>query len=213
MALTTSELIVRQLGTCDYPEIWERMKTFTNARTASTPDEIWLLQHYPVFTQGQAGKPEHILDPGNIPVVQTDRGGQVTYHGPGQLIVYTLLDIARLQIGIRQLVTGLEQSVVALLAEYQIAAQTQCAAPGVFVDKAKICSVGLRVRKDRCYHGIALNLAMDMAPFSRINPCGYQGQRMAQLQDFVPEMDAIEIERKMVQHLGRHFGYNQQSNL
>lgn len=203
-----SDLIIRRLGTCGYQETWERMKAFTQTRNAATPDEIWLLQHHPVFTQGQAGKPEHILDPGEIPVIQTDRGGQVTYHGPGQLIAYLLLDIERLQLGVRPLVTALENSVIALLADYRITAHTQCKAPGVFVDAAKICSLGLRVRKGRCYHGIALNVAMDMGPFSRINPCGYQGQRMAQLQDFLPQIDEVEIEAKMVQHLLTHFGYN-----
>lgn len=206
--MTIAALNIRHLGTCDYQKIWECMKTFNHTRTETTTDEIWLLQHHPVFTQGQAGKPEHILDPGKIPVIQTDRGGQVTYHGPGQLIAYVLLDIERLQIGIRKLVNTLENSVIALLAEYQIKAHTQYKAPGVYIDTAKICSVGLRVRKGRCYHGIALNVAMDMEPFSRINPCGYRGQRMTQLKDFLPEINLVEIEAKIVQHVGTHFGYN-----
>lgn len=160
-----STLIVRELGQCEYEQIWEKMRIFTDARIEDTPDEIWLLEHPPVFTQGLAGKAEHVLNPGDIPVIKTDRGGQVTYHGPGQLVAYVLFDLRRLNVGIRQMVRLLEQAIVDLLAEYNIVAAGRCDAPGVYVDGAKICSIGLRVRKGCTYHGIALNVAMDLTPF------------------------------------------------
>ncbi|MDP9142326.1 MAG: lipoyl(octanoyl) transferase LipB [Pseudomonadota bacterium] len=166
------------------------MRTFTDARTADTPDELWLLEHEPVFTQGQAGKAEHLLAPGNIPVVQSDRGGQITYHGPGQLVVYFLLDLQRLGYGIRSLVTRIEQSMIDTLGDYRIAAHADPQAPGVYVDhagglpgRAKIGSLGLRVRRGCTYHGLSLNVKMNLEPFSRINPCGYIGQRMTQVAD------------------------------
>jgi lipoyl(octanoyl) transferase len=157
------------------------MREFTDSRGEDSADEIWLLQHEPVFTQGMRGGPEHLLAPGDIPVVQTDRGGQVTYHGPGQLMVYTLLDLARLGIGIRTLVTALEQAVVDCLAGYGIQAHPRRDAPGVYVGEAKIASLGLRVRRGCSYHGLALNVDMDLAPFARINPCGYRGLAMTQV--------------------------------
>jgi len=171
----TQELIIRKLPTLDYKTTWQAMQDFTNQRDESTPDELWLLEHPPVFTQGQAGKAEHILNPNNIPVVQTDRGGQVTYHGPGQLMGYALFDIKRLKVGARGLVMGLEQTVIALLNSLSIKGQGCREAPGVYVDEAKICSIGLRVRKGCSYHGIALNVAMDLTPFHWINPCGSKG--------------------------------------
>ncbi len=179
---------MRHLGLRDYTPVFEQMRAFTDARTPETPDELWLLQHPPVFTQGQAGKAEHLLMPGNIPVVQSDRGGQVTYHGPGQLVVYFLVDLNRRGYGIRSLVTRIEQAMVEVLALYGIAAYADRAAPGVYVDaaggqpgRAKIGSLGLRVRRGCSYHGLSLNVAMDLEPFSRINPCGYQGLRMTQI--------------------------------
>ncbi|WP_051362066.1 lipoyl(octanoyl) transferase LipB [Solimonas soli] len=180
--------VVRRLGRVAYADTLARMRAFTDARDADTADEIWLLEHPPVFTQGQAGKAEHLLAPGDIPVVQADRGGQVTYHGPGQLVVYFLIDLHRRGYGIRTLVTRLEQSMIELLAESGIRAYADRDAPGVYVDDArgvrmKIGSLGLRVRRGCTYHGLALNVAMDLEPFSRINPCGYRGLRMAQLAD------------------------------
>ncbi len=165
------------------------MQAFTDARNADTPDEIWLLEHPPVFTLGQAGKPEHILQRGDIPIVQIDRGGQVTYHGPGQLMAYTLLDLKRLGIGVRELVRRLENSVIALLADYDIPAYGKVDAPGVYVrdavgEEAKIAALGLRVRNGCCFHGLCFNVAMDLAPYAMINPCGYQGLKVAQLADF-----------------------------
>lgn len=172
---------MRWLGLVPYDDTFQAMREFTLARTPETPDELWFLEHPPVFTQGQAGKPEHVLAPGGIPVVQSDRGGQVTYHGPGQLVVYFLLDLERRGYGIRSLVTRLEQAMIECLAGYGITAVSRPDAPGVYVDGRKVGSIGLRVRKGRTYHGLSLNVAMDLAPFDRINPCGYQGLRMTQI--------------------------------
>lgn len=172
---------VRALGRVAYDDSFRRMREFTLARGPQTPDEIWFLEHDPVFTQGQAGKSEHVLAPGDIPVVQSDRGGQVTYHGPGQLMAYVLLDLQRLGYGIRSLVSRLEQAVVATLAGYGITAAGRPDAPGVYAGDDKIASLGLRVRKGCSYHGLALNVAMDLEPFSRINPCGFQGLHMTQV--------------------------------
>ncbi len=175
------QLTVRALGMVDYSPAWEAMKSLTDSRDENTPDEIWLLQHPPVFTQGQAGKPEHLLFPGDIPVVQVDRGGQVTYHGPGQLVAYLMIDIKRRAIGARELVTRIEQSIVETLLHYGVSAKARKDAPGVYVEAAKIASLGLRIRKGRSFHGLSLNIDMDMEPFSRINPCGYQGMEVIQL--------------------------------
>lgn len=186
-------MIVRDLGLVDYKIAWQQMRDFTYARTEDTPDEIWLLQHPSVFTQGQAGKAEHVLNPKDIPVVQTDRGGQVTYHGPGQLVAYTLIDIERARLNTRQLVEKLEQAIIALLAEYKITAQIKSGAPGVYVNDAKIASIGLRVSKGRAYHGLALNIDMDLEPFSRINPCGYVGMQVTQVKDLVDTSATLDI--------------------
>jgi len=166
---------IRRLGVIPYEQSWKAMQDFTDQRGPDTEDELWLLQHPPVFTQGQAGKAEHLLMPGDIPVVQTDRGGQVTYHGPGQWVVYLLLDLRRHQLGVRDLVDLIEQSIVALLQRHGIDAAPRRDAPGVYVGDAKIASLGLRVRRGCSYHGLAFNIDMDLEPFSRINPCGYQG--------------------------------------
>ena len=166
-----------------------------------TEDELWLVQHPPVYTLGKNGKAEHVLDPGNIPLVQSDRGGQVTYHGPGQLIVYTLLDLTRMHIGIRELVTRIENSVIALLDDYAIDAYARKAAPGVYVDGEKIAALGLRVRKGRCFHGVALNVDMDLEPFERINPCGFQGLEVTQLSALVNTLDFSQVEQQLVTHL------------
>lgn len=180
-----TDLIVRQLGLQPYAPIWEKMQAFTNQRDSETPDEIWLLQHQPVFTQGQAGKAEHLLSPGEIPVVQTDRGGQITYHGPGQLVVYLLLDLRRRKLGVRDVVTLMENAVIELLASIGIQASAKPDAPGVYVDGSKIASLGLRVRRGCSFHGLALNVDMDLEPFLRINPCGYAGMQMTQVKHFV----------------------------
>jgi len=206
-------LITRDLGLCDYQQTWQRMIAFTDARTESTPDEIWLLQHPPVFTQGLAGKAEHVLNAGDIPVIQADRGGQVTYHGPGQLVAYLLFDLRRLNIGIRQMVRLLEQSVVDLLAEYAIVASGRCDAPGVYVNDTKICSIGLRVRKGCTYHGIALNVTMDLEPFCRINPCGFKQLQMTQISQWVSEIKIPDVMPVLVQCVQRSFGFKTASFL
>lgn len=202
------QLIIRDLGIAEYQPIWEAMKTFTDGRQPETPDEIWLLEHPPVFTQGQAGKPEHVLNAGDIPIVQTDRGGQITYHGPGQLIVYVLLDLNRLKMGTRDLVTTLENVIIQILNDYKISAHARRDAPGVYVDDAKICSLGLRVRKGFSYHGLAFNINMDLTPFSSINPCGYAGQKITQLRDFIPDIQLEAVKQKFQAHFCRLFRYN-----
>ncbi|MCH9638460.1 MAG: lipoyl(octanoyl) transferase LipB [Betaproteobacteria bacterium] len=173
-------LAIKQLGLVDYLVTWQAMKDFTNSRTEQTNDEIWLLQHPPVYTQGIAGKPEHLLYNNQIPVIKTDRGGQITYHGPGQLIVYLLLDLRRLKLGIRELVRRMENAVIDLLKDYHIEAKGRIEAPGVYVDNAKIAALGLKIKRNYCYHGIALNVDMNLKPFSAINPCGYAGLQVTQ---------------------------------
>jgi len=175
---------VQQLGLREYCSVWQQLRRFTTERSADTLDEIWLLEHESVYTQGQAGKPEHLLDPQNIPIIKSDRGGQVTYHGPGQLIVYLLTDIQRKKINIKQFIFNLEQAVIELLESYNIKAHRENNAPGVYVNNAKICSLGLRVRHGRTYHGLSLNIAMDLEPFTRINPCGYTDMQVVQIKDF-----------------------------
>ncbi|MES0872981.1 lipoyl(octanoyl) transferase LipB [Sinimarinibacterium thermocellulolyticum] len=204
---------VRRLGLCEYAETFAAMRAFTDARTAQTPDELWLLEHPPVFTQGQAGRPEHVLAPGAIPVVQSDRGGQVTYHGPGQLVVYVLVDLERRGYGIRSLVTRIEQSMIDVLAGYGIAAHADPKAPGVYVDaaeglpgRAKIGSLGLRVRRGCTYHGLALNVAMDLEPFSRINPCGHPNQRMTQISALGGPDRVDVVADDLLVHLCRRLG-------
>ncbi|WP_196157075.1 lipoyl(octanoyl) transferase LipB [Reinekea sp. G2M2-21] len=184
---------IRTLGRVTYEDTWQKMQAFTLERTDDTVDEIWLLEHDPVFTQGQAGKPEHLLNPGDIPVVKVDRGGQVTYHGPGQMVAYVLLDMSRIGSDVRKLVSVLELSVVNVLAHYGIEAAPKADAPGVYVGERKICSLGLRIKKGRSFHGLALNVDMDLAPFLRINPCGYAGMEMTQIAHFVeqPEMHKL----------------------
>ncbi|WP_255840540.1 lipoyl(octanoyl) transferase LipB [Pseudomonas benzenivorans] len=184
------------------------MRRLTAERDESTPDEIWLLQHPRVFTQGQAGKPEHLLSPGDIPVIQVERGGQVTYHGPGQLVAYLMLDLRRLDLGVRELVTAMEQSLVDVLASYSVVAAPKADAPGVYVEGAKIASLGLRIRNGRSFHGLALNVDMDMSPFWRINPCGYAGLKMVQLRDLLDAPPALdEVTQRLEQALRRRLGY------
>ena len=201
-------LEVVSLGQRDYASVWQAMSEFTNQRTPDTVDQLWLVEHPPVFTQGQAGKAEHLLFPGDIPVVQTDRGGQVTYHGPGQLVAYPLLDLRRLNIGVRELVTRIEQTIVASLAHYGIDSSAKPDAPGVYVNGDKIASLGLRVRRGCSFHGLALNVDMDLTPFQRINPCGYQGLAMTQIRDLVPECpELVQVQQQLVTEFARKLGY------
>ncbi len=200
-------LRVRCLGIAEYRPVWEAMQAFTRQRTGDTGDELWLLEHPAVFTQGMNGKPEHLLAPGDIPVVAVDRGGQVTYHGPGQLLAYTLLDLARLGIGIRGLVEALEQSVVEWLAAQGITARARHDAPGVYVDGAKIAALGLRVRRGCSYHGLALNVDLDLEPFSRINPCGYQDMPVTRLVDLGISLSVAEVGESWLPYLAAQLRY------
>ncbi|AFN79490.1 lipoyl(octanoyl) transferase LipB [Stutzerimonas nitrititolerans] len=211
--MSGASLGVRELGLVEYLPTWQAMQHFTNNRGPQTADEVWLLQHLPVFTQGQAGKAEHLLLPGDIPVVQADRGGQVTYHGPGQLVGYLLLDVRRLGFGVRELVNRIEHSLIDLLAGYGIEAAAKPDAPGVYVDGAKIASLGLRIRNGRSFHGLALNVDMDLEPFQRINPCGYAGLKMTQLRDLVGPVDFAEVMGRLRGELVQQLGYTQQQTL
>lgn len=196
---------IHYLGTQEYQVIWSKMKEFTMSRTEHTEDELWLLEHPPVYTQGQAGKAEHILNRNTIPIIQSDRGGQITYHGPGQLIVYVLVDLIRLNIGVRTLVSKLEQVLISTLAHYQINAARHCGAPGVYVDEKKIASIGLRVKNGRTYHGIALNVDMDLKPFNDINPCGFNKMEMTQISYFQPQANTKEVSQEFIRNFITHF--------
>ena len=207
-----SVLIVRELGLQDYTTVWQAMQQFTDQRNSETADEIWLLEHHSVFTQGQAGKDEHLLFPGDIPVVKVDRGGQVTYHGPGQLVVYVLLDLKRRNLGVRALVTLIEQVLVELLGKYNVTAYAKANAPGVYVDEAKIASLGLRVRKGCTFHGLALNVSMDLSPFARINPCGYAGMQMIQCKDVQGPQSIAEAKQEIVQCFQRALNITELQN-
>jgi lipoyl(octanoyl) transferase len=185
--------VVRWLGRVEYEPTWRAMQTFTNERDADTPDQIWLLEHPPVFTLGMNAAPEHLLAPGDIPVVQIDRGGQVTYHGPGQLVVYPLLDVRRAGLGVRQMVMALESAIIALLASWNIEAVAKREAPGVYVNGRKVASIGLRIRRGSSYHGLAFNVAMDLQPFQRINPCGYRGLEVTDLRSLGVNASVQEV--------------------
>ena len=205
--MQTSELLVRRLGLMDYETVWRAMQTFTDRRDESTADELWLVEHPPVFTQGQAGRAEHVLAPGDIPVIQVDRGGQVTYHGPGQIVAYPLIDIKRLQMGVRTLVTGIEQAIIGVLKSYGVDALPRADAPGVYVDGVKIASLGLRIRRGKSFHGLAFNINMDLEPFQRINPCGFAGLQVTKLSAFT-EVSMAEVEDRLITGLCRVLGYN-----
>lgn len=203
------KMVVRRFDVMPYQQIWSAMQSFTNLRNSVTEDEVWLLQHEPVFTLGQAGRHEHVLSPGEIPLVQSDRGGQVTYHGPGQLVAYTLLDLQRLKLGARDLITLLEQSIVDTLAVFHVDARAKKDAPGVYIGDSKIASIGLRIRKGASYHGLAINIDMNLEPFLRINPCGYGGLKMIQLADFVPSVSIHEVADTWLDQFNRRLGYQQ----
>ena len=195
--------IVRHLGLVEYEPTWRAMQRFTAQRDAGTADEIWFLEHPPVFTLGVSASRAHLLSPGDIPVVQIDRGGQVTYHGPGQLVVYPLVDLARAMLGVREFVSALEYAVIGLAADYGIAAESRRDAPGVYVEGRKLASIGVRVRRGGSYHGLALNVGLDLAPFSRINPCGYAGLQMTQLSELGGPREVNECARALEPHLRR----------
>lgn len=194
---------IRRLGRVDYEPTWRAMQQYTAARTAETPDQLWIVEHPPVFTLGQAGKPEHILKDIGVPVVKIDRGGQVTYHGPGQAVVYLLLDLHRRRIKVRELVSAIEQAVIDLLADYGVAAERRDGAPGVYVGPAKIAALGLRVRNGCCYHGVSLNVDLDLAPFAAINPCGYAGLAVIRTKDLDLPLTVPEAGELLGKHLLR----------
>ncbi|MCZ6809843.1 MAG: lipoyl(octanoyl) transferase LipB [Proteobacteria bacterium] len=198
---------IRSLGRREYEPLWRSMQAFTNSRGDETPDEIWFTEHPPVFTLGLNASREHVLAPGDIPVIQIDRGGQVTYHGPGQLMVYPLIDLRRAGLGVRDLVTALEQSIIDLAAQYNIVAASRADAPGVYVQAKKIGSVGLRVRRNASYHGMALNVDMDLEPFTRINPCGFEDLEVTDLAELGVTKDLSEVARDLEPYLLRHLGF------
>ncbi|QBF82338.1 lipoyl(octanoyl) transferase LipB [Shewanella maritima] len=207
--MQTPALHIRHLGRQDYESIWHAMQSYTDNRDENSQDELWIVEHNPVFTQGQAGKAEHILNPGDIPVIQVDRGGQVTYHGPGQLVVYPLIDIKRAKIGVRELVNKIEQSIVDMLNIYGVEAYAKADAPGVYVNERKVASLGLRIRKGCSFHGLALNVDMDLAPFQRINPCGYAGMEMVQCKALNGPQTVDEASEKLIQTLSKILGYQE----
>lgn len=200
-------LVVHQLGLQDYLPIWQAMREFTLQRTPQTTSEIWLLEHPSVFTQGQAGKPEHLLNPGEIPVVQTDRGGQITYHGPGQLVVYPLISLREVGLNVRELVSAMENAVIGLLADFDVTAVARADAPGVYVNKAKIASLGLRIKRGYSYHGLALNVDMDLSPFERINPCGQADLRVTQTRALGIDASLHELSTILLGRLCEQMGY------
>ena len=205
-----SSLAVCRPGLQPYVPVFEAMKAYTETRNSDSPDQLWVVQHEPIFTQGQAGKAEHLLMPGDIPVVQVDRGGQVTYHGPGQIVIYVLVNLKRLSLNVRQLVCAIESSIKLMLADCGIQGETRDRAPGVYVDETKIASLGLRIRKGNSYHGLALNADVDLEPFSRINPCGYPGLEMTRLKDLLPagQMPPIDtLEEQLLDKLTANLGY------
>ncbi len=199
--MSGEQAVIRHLGRVDYEPIWRAMQAFTAQRTDDMPDELWLLEHPPVYTQGQAGKPEHLIAATHIPVIPIDRGGQITYHGPGQIVAYVLVDLRRRGYGIRELVTRMEQAVIDLLAAQGVTAARQNGAPGVYVDGAKIAALGLRVKHGCTYHGLALNVDMDLGPFAAINPCGYAGMRVTQCRDLGVEGTLQTLEQELASRL------------
>lgn len=203
-----NSILCRDLGVVPYESTWEEMKNFTQTRTKEDLDQIWLLEHPSVFTQGQAGKAEHLLDAGDIPVVQADRGGQVTYHGPGQLIAYIMIDLKRLGIGVRDLVTLIENSIVDVLKQHSIEAYPKADAPGVYVNEMKVSSLGLRVRRGCSFHGVALNVDMDLSPFLRINPCGYQGLQMIDMKRLQSDTKMTQVKVQLANVLAERLGYS-----
>ena len=205
-------LEVRELGLKNYTQVLQLMRSFTEERTLETPDEIWVVEHPPTFTLGQSGDPSHILHADDIPIVQSDRGGQVTYHGPGQLVIYVLVDIVRFGVGVREFVRTLEQSIIDLLKAAQVKSERRVGAPGVYVDDRKIAALGIRVKRGRCYHGLSLNVDMDLTPFSQINPCGYPGLEVTQLADLGVDwgMDVVAV--NLVEKLSSRFSLGMRAN-
>ena len=204
----SDRLVLRRFGLAEYEPVWRRMQAYTDSRDDGSADELWLVQHPPVFTQGQAGKAEHVLAAGGIPVIQVDRGGQVTYHGPGQIVAYPLVDIRRKGLGVREFVSAIEQAIIDVLGSYGVSGERIAGAPGIYVGGDKIASLGLRVRRGRSFHGLAFNIGMDLEPFQRINPCGYAGLQVTQLSALAP-VDFHQAENRLVESLARQLGYSE----
>ena len=202
----TGTALLRDLGRQPYEPVWRAMQAFTDARTEATADELWLVEHDPVFTLGQAGKPEHVLMAGDIPVIHVDRGGQVTYHGPGQLVLYPLLDLKRLKVGVREYVDRIEQAVIDTLGDWNIGAARRDGAPGVYVNGAKVMALGIRVRRGCTFHGLAFNIAMDLSPYRRINPCGYEGLQVTSVLDLGGPSGLDAVKPGLIEHVARQFG-------
>jgi len=213
MKTVSNKLIVRDLGLQEYKPIWQAMQDFTANRDATTPDELWCLQHPPIFTMGLNGKDKHLLNVQNIPVVNIDRGGQVTYHGPGQLIIYTLIDLTRLNIGVKELVNHIETAIINLLKQYDINALGKDGAPGVYVEGKKIAALGLRIKRNKSYHGLSLNMDMDLSPFQQINPCGYENMEVTQIKALQPTIDLSDVQKELVSHISRLLGYDVVTNI
>ena len=207
MTNSPNTLIIRDLGLQNYEPTWKAMQEFTAERDETTPDELWCLEHPPIFTMGLNGKNKHLLNVSSIPVIDIDRGGQVTYHGPGQLIIYTLIDLGRRHIGVKDLVNNIEQSIIQLLKQYDINAQGKENAPGVYVNGEKIAALGLRIKKNKSYHGLSLNIDMDLSPFQQINPCGYEGLAVTQISNFKQNLNSDSIKRELTTHLSKLLGY------
>lgn len=204
----SNTLLIKTLGLQTYAPIWQAMQHFTEQRTAVTPDEIWLLEHEPVFTMGRNAKKEHILDAADIPVINIDRGGQVTYHGPGQLIIYLLIDLKRRSLGVRQLVSLIEQSIINTLNDYQLTAYAKKEAPGVYINGAKIAALGLRIKQGCSFHGLSLNVSMNLAPFKQINPCGYNNLEVIQLSDYIDNVQLSQVQQKLAAQLAENIAYS-----
>ncbi len=205
--MTSRRVVVRRLGRQPYVPVWRAMQAYTDRRDGDSADELWLTEHDPVFTLGQAGKPEHVLAPGDIPVLPVDRGGQVTYHGPGQLVAYPLFDLRRMKLGVRELVDGIEQAVIDTLAGWNIAAARRAGAPGVYVEPAKVMALGLRVRRGCSFHGLAFNVDMDLSPYDRINPCGYQGLAVTQVLDLGGPASLAVVADALLARLATQFDF------
>ena len=207
MPSPSNTVIVKNLGLQEYQPIWSAMQDFTLQRNADSYDEIWLLEHQSVFTVGRNGQPEHILETSHIPIINIDRGGQITYHGPGQLVIYLMLDIKRRHLGVRKLITLIEQSIIDTLRDYQINAYAKKEAPGVYIDDSKIAALGLRIKKGCTFHGLSLNIAMDLSPFKQINPCGYKNLKIVQLSDYIHDIKLSQVQQKMITYLVKNIGY------